>query len=105
MTDAIAAVVRSGLHEENLVRLASLCRERLPRKPSLYGPLILICKRLITEYDGQGIAVTLPEGVHSLQEPILALLAAESETSELFVARLDELFTVLYRVLARLSQS
>ena|SRR5882724_8849529 len=80
MNEEIRRLIEQGLHEENLRKLAQLCRERYAEAPAVYGTLTHMFDSFAEEYDNQGIDADRYELIlRNIKGPILLLLEDEKD--------------------------
>jgi hypothetical protein len=92
MNEEIRRLIEQGLHEENLRKLAQLCRERRTEAPAVYGTLTYMFGSFAEEYDHQGIDADRYELIlATIKEPILLLLEVEDDPAVVF-DRLNAVF-------------
>jgi hypothetical protein len=97
MNDDIKQLVLQGLSGEHLRLLVERCRVRFESMPAMYGTLAWMFKVLADEYDGPGTTTTRFNAVtQALHRPLLALLNAESESGEIILERLNDVWRAFH---------
>jgi hypothetical protein len=93
MNDDLKQLVLLGLSGEHCRLLAERCHMRFERMPAVYGTLAWMFQVLADEHDHHGTPMrrynTITQALH---RPLLSLLTAESESAEIILARLNEVW-------------
>jgi hypothetical protein len=92
MNQEVGRLLKQGFHEDNLLKLAALCRHLFSKAPALYGTLTYIFETLAEEYDHQGITVNRHELIMATMERPILLLLEDEKDAAIFVERLNEVF-------------
>jgi hypothetical protein len=94
LNEEILKLVKDGLSERNLTRLASLCEGLSAYNPAIYVTLSLVFRTLADEYDGQAIPTARYEVImNALQRPILDLMRGADEPAHELLRRLSEVLS------------
>ena len=94
MTDDLKQFVLLGLSGEHCRLLAERCRRRFERLPAVYGTLAWMFTALADEDAAHGTTTSRANTItQALHRPLLALLNAESESAEMILARLNDVWS------------
>jgi hypothetical protein len=87
VTQQMIWLIEQGLYGDNLRELARLAGQLAPSMPAVYVPLGMIFRALADEYDDQAIETARYQAVMiALQDPLLALLRAETSQPRLYLS-------------------
>lgn len=101
MPQRLEALIRDGLHHDNLLELSGLCEERFDQNPCLYAVLSQVFNDLANEYNGQPIETGRYDAlVEALQEPLLRAVSAQNSSADVLLRRLNDLLRA-FRTLER----
>jgi hypothetical protein len=93
MNDDLIQLVLLGLSSEHCRLPAERCRRRFENMPALYGTLAWMCTTLADEDEAHGTTRSRANTItQSMHRPLLALLNAESESAEIILARLNDVW-------------
>jgi predicted component of type VI protein secretion system len=93
MNDDLKQLVLLGLSGEHCRLLAERCRMRFESMPALYGTLAWMFTALADEDETHGTATSRANTItQALHRPLLSLLNAESESAEITLARLNDVW-------------
>ena len=93
MNDDLKQFVLLGLSGEHCRLLAERCRWRFERMPAVYGTLARMFTALADEDAVHGTTTSRANTItQALHRPLLALLNAESESAEILLARLNDVW-------------
>ena len=100
MNDDLKQLVLLGLSGEHCRLLAERCQIRFDRMPALYGTLAWMLTVLADEDAAHGTtrsrANTITQALH---RPLLSLLNAESESAEILLPRLNDMWRAFQELL------
>jgi hypothetical protein len=93
MNDDLKQLVLLGLSGEHCRLLAERCRMRFERMPALYGTLAWMFAVLADTDAAHGTTTRRANTItQALHRPLLSLLNAESESAEIILARLNDVW-------------
>jgi len=100
MNDDLIQLVLLGLSGEHCRLLAERCQTRFERMPALYGTLAWMCTVLADKDEAHGTtrsqANTITQALH---RPLLSLLTAESESADILLARLNDVWRAFHELM------
>jgi hypothetical protein len=100
MNDDLKQLVLLGLSGEHCRLLAEWCRRRFERMPALYGTLAWMFTVLADKDAAHGTTTSRANTItQALHRPLLSLLTAESESAEIILARLNDLWRAFHTLM------
>jgi hypothetical protein len=100
MNDDLKQLVLLGLSGEHCRLLAERCHMRFESMPAMYGTLAWMFQILADEHDNHGTSMrrynTITQALH---RPLLSLLNAESESPEIILARLNDVWRAFHALM------
>jgi hypothetical protein len=100
MNDDLKQLVLLGLSGEHCRLLAERCRMRFEGMPALYGTLAWMFTALADKDAAHGTTTSRANTItQALHRPLLSLLNAESESAEIILDRLNDLWRAFYKLM------